>query len=274
MIRLLAARRIALTFIVACVAIAFLVPASPAASQTPATHTRRADKPTIVLVHGAFEDGTSWQQVVAGLQRRQYDVIAVQMPLTSLGADVEVTKRVIDAQAGPVVVVGHSWGGAVITDAAADNARVKALVYIAAFAPDAREVVGAYNDKYPSRFGSALKVDAAGYLTVDPAQFHELFAKDVPVNQVRIAAATQKPIISTAFGEAVSRAAWRSIPSWYLVTLEDQAIHPDLQRFYAERMKAKTIEVKSSHAVIASHADDVVRLIEDAARSLRSVSQK
>jgi pimeloyl-ACP methyl ester carboxylesterase len=227
-----------------------------------------------VLLHGAFEDGSAWQQVIAALQRDEYEVVAVQLPLTSIAADVQTAKRVIDAQDGPVVVVGHSWGGAVMTDAAAGNERVKALVYIAAFAPDAREVVAAYNDKYPSRLGSALRTDPAGYVTVDPAQFHELFAKDVDPSLVRIAAATQKPIIGTAFGESVVHAAWRNVPSWYLITLEDQAIHPNLQRFYAERMKAKTTEIKSSHAVIASHADEVARLIEEAAGSIRSDSEK
>jgi pimeloyl-ACP methyl ester carboxylesterase len=223
-------------------------------------------KPTIVLVHGAFEDGTAWQHVISILQRDRYNVVAVQAPLTSLAADVQATKRVLDAQDGPVVVVGHSWGGAVITDAAAGDPRVKALVYIAAFAPDANEAVTAFNDKYPTRLGSALKPDSAGYLSVDPAQFHELFARDVPAAQARIAAATQKPILGSALGDSVVQAAWRSVPAWYLITLEDQAIQPDLQRFYAERMKAKTREFKSSHLVIVSHAAEVARLIEEAAR--------
>jgi pimeloyl-ACP methyl ester carboxylesterase len=224
-------------------------------------------KPTIILVHGAFEDGSAWQRVVAGLQREHYNVIAAQLPLSSLAADVQATKRVVESQTGPVVLVGHSWGGAVITDAAAGNPRVKALVYVAAFAPDAHEVVTAYGEKYPSRLNSALRPDSAGFLTVDPAQFRELFASDVPAAEAQIAAATQKPMSAKAFGDAVDQAAWKSIPAWYVLTLDDQAIHPDLQRFYAERMHANTTPIKSSHAVIVSHAAEVSHVIVEAART-------
>jgi len=234
------------------------------ADQGPAT---AGAGPTIVLVHGAFEDGSAWQRVVAGLQREHYNVIAAQLPLSSLAADVQATRRVVDAQTGPVVLVGHSWGGAVITDAAAGNPRVKALVYVAAFAPDAHEVVTAYSDKYPSRLNSALRPDSSGYLTVDPEQFQELFASDVPAAEAQIAAATQKPMFAKAFGDAVDQAAWKSIPAYYVLTLDDQAIHPDLQRFYAERMHAKTTPIKSSHAVIVSHAAEVSHVIVEAART-------
>jgi pimeloyl-ACP methyl ester carboxylesterase len=224
-------------------------------------------KPTIILVHGAFEDGSAWQRVISNLQREHYNVVAVQLPLSSLAADAQATKRVVDAHSGPVVLVGHSWGGAVITDAAAGNPRVKALVYVAAFAPDAHEVVTAYGDKYPSRLNSALRPDSAGYVTVDPAKFQELFASDVPTAEAQVVAATQKPMSAKAFGDAVDQAAWRSIPAFYVLTLDDQAIHPDLQRFYAERMHAKTTPIKSSHAVIASHASEVSHVIVEAART-------
>lgn len=228
--------------------------------------------PTIILVHGAFEDGSVWQRVIAGLQREHYNVVAAQLPLSSLAADVQATKRVVESQTGPFVLVGHSWGGAVITDAAAGNPRVKALVYVAAFAPDAHEVVTAYGDKYPSRLNAALRPDSAGYLTVDPTKFQELFASDVPAAEAQIAAATQKPMFAKAFGDAVEQAAWKSIPAFYVLTLDDQAIHPDLQRFYAERMRAKTTSIKSSHAVIVSHAAEVTRVIVEAARIARPVS--
>jgi pimeloyl-ACP methyl ester carboxylesterase len=225
--------------------------------------------PTIILVHGAFEDGSAWQRVIVGLQREHYNVVAAQLPLSSLADDVQATRRVVDAQTGPVVLVGHSWGGAVITDAAAGNPRVKALVYVAAFAPDAHEVVTAYGEKYPSRLNSARRPDSAGYLTVDPAKFQELFAADVPAAEAQVAAATQKPMSAKAFGDAVDQAAWKSIPAYYVLTLDDQAIHPDLQRFYADRMHAKTTPIKSSHAVIASHAAEVARVIGEAAGSAR-----
>jgi pimeloyl-ACP methyl ester carboxylesterase len=222
-------------------------------------------KPTIVLVHGAFADGSSWAKVIPILEGDGYTAIGVQNPLTSLADDVAATKRVIDAQRGPVVVVGHSYGGAVITGAAAGNRNVKALVYIAAFAPDANEPVAAFGDKYPTRLGSALRTDQAGYVSVDRAQFHELFAKDAPPAETRIAAATQKPIVGKAFGDSVVEAAWKSVPAWYLVTLDDQAIHPDLQRFYARRIGATTTEIKSSHAAFLSHPKEVAKVIEAAA---------
>src|SRR5438876_6817097 len=146
--------------------------AAPAASAAPA-------KPTIVLVHGAFADGSSWSKVIPILQRDGYTVIAVQNPLTSLAADVETTKRVIDAQTGPVVLVGHSYGGAVITQAAAGSANVKALVYVAAFAPEVGEPIGAFGERYPTQLGTGFRPDKAGFLYIDPARFHELFAADV-----------------------------------------------------------------------------------------------
>ena len=222
-------------------------------------------KPTIVLVHGAFADGTGWQRVIPILQRDGYEVIAVQNPLASLAGDVETTKRVIDAQKGPVVLVGHSYGGAVITGAAAGSPNVKALVYLAAFAPEAGEPVGAFGEKYPVDLNSALKPDSAGFLYVDRARFRELFCADVPATEARVAAATQKPIHNSAFGASVPQAAWKNIPSWYLVSQDDRAINPELERFYAKRMNAKTSEVKASHVAFISHPEVVARLIEQAA---------
>src|ERR1041384_5347376 len=143
-------------------------------------------KPTIVLVHGAFADASGWSKVIAILQRDGYNVIAVQNPLTSLAADVETTKRVGAAQPGPVVLVGHSYGGAVITAAAAGSPSVKALVFIAAFAPDSGEPIGAFGEKYPAPLGAALKADAAGFLWVDTAKFRDVFAADLPVSEARI----------------------------------------------------------------------------------------
>ena len=221
--------------------------------------------PTIVLVHGAFADGSSWSKVIPILQHDGYTVIAVQNPLTSLAADVETTKRVIDGQAGPVVVVGHSYGGAVITQAAAGSANVKALVYVAAFAPEVGEPIGAFGQQYPAPLGAALKQDPSGFLYIDPAKFHEVFAADLPVAETNVAAAVQKPIIGSVFGASVTEAAWKTIPSWYLVSQDDKAINPDLERFYAKRMKATTTEVKASHVAFLSHPAVVVRLIEQAA---------
>jgi pimeloyl-ACP methyl ester carboxylesterase len=222
-------------------------------------------KPTIVLVHGAFADGSAWSKVIPILQRDGYNVIAVQNPLTSLATDVETTKRVVAAQPGPVVLVGHSYGGAVITGAAAGSPNVKALVFIAAFAPDSGEPIGAFGEKYPAPLGAALRPDKAGFLYIDPAQFHTVFAADLPVAETRVMAATQKPIIGNVFGATVDQATWRTIPSWYLVAQDDRAINPDLERFYAKRMGARTTEIKSSHVPFLSHPVVVARLIEQAA---------
>ena len=224
-----------------------------------------AAKPTIVLVHGAFADGSSWSKVIPILQHDGYTVIAVQNPLTSLDADVETTKRALAMQTGPVVLVGHSYGGAVITQAAAGNANVKALVYVAAFAPEVGEPIGAFGQQYPAPLGAALKQDPSGFLYIDPAKFHEVFAADLPVAETNVAAAVQKPIIGSVFGASVTEAAWKTIPSWYLVSQDDKAINPDLERFYAKRMKAKTTEVKASHVAFLSHPAVVARVIEEAA---------
>jgi len=238
--------------------------ATPSFAGTPA-----ADKPAIVLVHGAFADGSGWQHIIPLLEHDGYYVIAVQNPLTSLTDDIATTKRVIDAQKGNVVVVGHSYGGAVITGAAAGNPNVKALVYLAAFAPEAGEPIGAFGEKYPAPLGSSLRPDAAGFLYIDRATFHDVFAKDVNADEARIMAATQKPLNSAIFGASVPTPAWKTIPSWYLVSQEDRAINPDLERFYANRMKAQTSEVKASHVAFISHPVEVVQFIEKAANSIK-----
>jgi pimeloyl-ACP methyl ester carboxylesterase len=227
-----------------------------------------AQTPTIVLVHGAFADATSFQELIQLLQQQHYRVIAVQNTLTSLDADVATTRRLLEAQHGPLVVVGHSYGGAVITGAAAANPNVKALVYIAAFAPDAGEPVAALQGKYsPPALSTALVPDAAGFLYVDTAKFRDVVAADVPVRLTRIAAATQKPVSNSVFAASTPQAAWHTIPSWYLVATEDHAINPDLERFYAKRMKAHTTEVKSSHIMYIAHPEAVAKVIEEAAKA-------
>lgn len=256
-----------LTF-AAIIAIALVVGAADYSSA--ASSKEAADvsvKPTIVLVHGAFADGTGWQHVILILQMDGYNVVAVQNPLTSLAADVETTKRVIEAQKGSVVAVGHSYGGAVITGAAAGNPNVKALVYIAAFAPDAGEAIGALTGKYPNKFSEALRPDSAGFVTIDRAAFRNIFAQDVSVRDAGVMAAAQKPIIGNVFASSVPQAAWRNIPSWYMVAKSDRAINPELERFYAKRMRATTREIEASHVPFISRPREVARLIEEAALS-------
>jgi pimeloyl-ACP methyl ester carboxylesterase len=183
-------------------------------------------KPTIVLVHGAFADGSSWPKVIPILENDGYMVIAVQNPLTSLADDVATTKRVTEAQKGPVVAVGHSYGGAVITAAAAGSANVKALVYVAAFAPDAEEVLEAPGKKFAApALSPALVPDAAGFLYIDRAKFRDAFCKDVPAADARVMAATQKPVNGSVFTAAVPGGAWKTIPSWYIVASDDRAIN-------------------------------------------------
>jgi len=226
-----------------------------------------AQKPVVVLVHGAFADGSAWSKVIPILQGDGYMVTAVQIPLSSLSDDVAATQRVLHGQTGPVVLVGHSWGGAVITAAAAGNKNVKSLVYVAAFAPEAGEVVTAPAANFPPpELNSVLKPDEAGFVYIDRARFHDAFARDLPEADTRIMAATQKPINGKSFGETVPAAAWKTIPSWYIVSTEDHAINPDLERYYAKRIGATTIEIKASHVPFLSHPKEVARVIEAAAK--------
>ena len=220
---------------------------------------------TIILVHGAFADGSGWGNVIPLLEKRGFEVIAVQNPLTSFADDVATTRRVIDAQAGSVILVGHSYGGAVITTAALDRKNVKALVYVAAFGPDEGENLQKLLEEYPSKIGSALVPDAAGFLYIDRKKFAEVFAADVSERDLSILAAAQKPINSQTFGQKYETPAWKSIPSWYLVANEDQAINPALQRIFAERMRATTREVKSSHVPFVSNPETVTGIIAEAA---------
>jgi len=218
--------------------------------------------PAIVLVHGAFADASGWDAVILSLQRKGYFVTAVQIPLRAYDEDVAITRRVIEAQQGPVVVVGHSYGGAVITSAAAMNPNVKGLVYVAAFAPDGGEPIGAFNEKYPSALGAALRPDSAGFLYIDRAKFRDVFAKDLSESQTRVMAATQKPLNGSVFAASPSVAAWHTVPTWYVVAQEDRAINPNLERYFAARMKANTTEVKASHVVFMSHPEAIVGVID------------
>ena len=222
---------------------------------------------TVVLVHGAFADGSSWGNVIPLLEEAGYDVIAVQNPLTSFADDVATTRRVIDAQPGSVVLVGHSYGGAVITKAAVEASNVRALVYVAAFAPDAGENLQALLEKYPSKIGAALVPDAAGFLYVDRAKFAEVFAADVSKRELSVLSAAQKPVNSQTFGQVYETPAWREKVSWYLIATDDQAINPALQRVFAERMNATSREVKSSHVPFVSNPTAVADIIKNAAEA-------
>ena len=223
-----------------------------------------ADKPSVVLVHGAFADGSDWAKVIPLLQAKGVRVTAVQNPLTSLDDDVAAARRAIDAAPGKVVLVGHSWGGTVITQAGA-NDKVAGLVYIAAFAPDVGQAVGELGKAYPAPVGlTHLVPDAAGFLRLSDEGMSKHFAQDLPATQTAVMAATQGPIAGKAFGEKVSVAAWKSKPSWYLVAGNDHMIQPALQRDFAKQIGAHVSEVKSSHVPQQSAPAQVAATILDA----------
>jgi pimeloyl-ACP methyl ester carboxylesterase len=230
--------------------------------------TENAATPSIVLVHGAFADGGSWSRVIPMLEDSGCRVTAIQIPLTSLREDVATARRAIEAQRGPVVLVGHGYGGAVITAAAVDARNVKALVYVAAFAPDAGEHLQALLMAHPSKLSTALASDSAGFLTIDRAKFGEVFAADVSERERRVLAAVQKPIHGDILTHVFGPPAWRHVPSWYLVATEDQAIEPGLQRMFAARMDATSREVKTSHAPFASNPVAVDGIIQAALASI------
>jgi pimeloyl-ACP methyl ester carboxylesterase len=225
----------------------------------------------IVLVHGAFADGSSWARVIPILQAQGYNVTAVQNPLTSLADDVAATQRAIARQDGSVILVGHSWAGVVITEAGMDP-KVVGLVYVAAFAPDQGEQVGELGKKYPAPPAlAAPQVDKQGFLTLSADAFKK-FGSDLPEGEALVAAATQGPIAASAFAAQVSAAAWKTKPSWYIVSTLDQAIAPDEERFFAKRMKATTTELKASHVPMLSQPKAVAAVIMDAAAKAATAS--
>jgi pimeloyl-ACP methyl ester carboxylesterase len=245
--------------------------AQAAYHRPPVAVAKPAAKPAIVLVHGAFANASGWDAVIRILQAQGYEVSAVENPLSSYEADVETTKRLIDAQKGPTVVVAHSYGGAVMT-AAATSPNVKALVYLAAFANDVNEPLGALLEKYPSKALTAFVPDSAGFLTIDRAKFHDVFAQDIPLAETTVMAVTQKPLSRSAFKATTTFAAWRSVPSWFVVAQHDNVINPDLERFFAKRMGATTTEIISSHVVFMSHPKEVAAVIEAAARAVSTTT--
>jgi pimeloyl-ACP methyl ester carboxylesterase len=221
----------------------------------------------IVLVHGAWADGSGWKGVYDILVKDGYNVSIVQEPETSFKEDVAATKRIIAQQDGPCILVGHSYGGAVITEAGTDSS-VVGLVYIAAHMPDAGENEADDGKRFPSDLSksTAIKKTADGFTYLDPAQFHEYFAADLSAEQAAFMARSQVLNLAESFKAVITTAAWRSKPSWMLVAGKDRAINPDLERWYAERAKSHKVEVPgASHAVYVSRPREVAALIEKAA---------
>ncbi|MDJ1467660.1 alpha/beta hydrolase [Xanthocytophaga flava] len=219
----------------------------------------------IILVHGAFADGSGWKAVYDILTKKGYNVSIVQNPLTSLTDDVNATNSVINAQEGPVILVGHSWGGTVITQAGI-NPKVVGLVYVSAFIPDSGESTAQWvSAAPPSPEAGFTKPDQFGFVYFDPAKFHGGFAGDLPKAQSDFMCASQVPIIGKCFGEVVEQAAWKTKPSYGIVSTEDKALNPNTQRTMYKRAHAKITELKGSHVVFVSQAQAVANVIMAAA---------
>jgi pimeloyl-ACP methyl ester carboxylesterase len=232
-----------------------------AAAQTNAAQRAR----NIVIVHGAWADGSSWSKVIPLLQAAGLHVVAVQNPLSSLADDVAATKRAIALQDGPVLLVGHSYGGVVITEAGNDP-KVVGLVYVAALAPSDGESVASITKPFPpAPLGSEVRPDADGFLTVTPKGIAEDFAQDLPDHEKQLLTATQGPTAGAVFGATITTAAWKTKPSWCVIASSDRAVSPELEKAEAAAMKATSITVPSSHVPMLSHPKEVADLIEQAA---------
>lgn len=257
-------RRMVTAMIIACAAMMYTHPLQAQEAANTVNPIRN-----IVLVHGAFADGSNWSEVIVRLQAKGYHITAVQNPLTSLADDVAAARRVLARQDGPTILVGHSWGGAVITEAGAEP-NVAGLVYVSALAPDAGESVMDLQQHGPASPGMAgAKPDARGFLWFDTDAFRDALAADVTVERAGVLASVQQPIAAASFGEKLTAAAWHDKPVWYVLSERDKALSPVLQRWMADRIKARTIAVPSSHMSLVSHAKEVADLIDQAARSPR-----
>jgi pimeloyl-ACP methyl ester carboxylesterase len=224
--------------------------------------------PNIILVHGAWADGSCWSAVIEQLQTKDYKVTAPQFPLTSLAADVARLRQVLTLQDGPTIVVGHSYGGQIMTALGADAPNAVSLVYIAAFGLERGESLGALLSQGPTP--PALQhqfVDNLGFAWLAEDDFVNHFAADVDRVKAKVMYAVQQPLSTSAFGDVMGVPAWRALPSWYLVARNDEAIPPDAERFFAKRMGATTVEVPSSHVAMVSHPHEVVQLTEAAAKA-------
>jgi pimeloyl-ACP methyl ester carboxylesterase len=227
-------------------------------------------KTNVALVHGAWADGSSWSRVIPLLQAKGLNVVAAQLPLTSIDADVAITKNLLAALSGPVVLVGHSYGGVVISRAANGMPNVKALVYIAAFALDEGESIEGLGKQGPAPAGAAAVCppDANGFLWIDRDGFAKAFAADVDPVEARVMAAVQKPLSVNSFTGKSGPPAWKHLPSWYMVATNDQMIPPEAEELMAKRMGATLRKAASSHAAMVSHPKEVADLIALAVQSI------
>ena len=227
----------------------------------------RSTKLTIVFVHGLWADGSSWSKVINPLVNKGYKVISVQNPTTSLEEDVAATKRAVDRADGDVILVGHSWGGFVITEAGADP-RVKALVFIAAFASDKGETVASLGESVAPTILSSFTQNAKGYVTLSREGVAKAFAGDLSPKEQDVVYAVQQPAFQKVFSDVGVNAAWKTKPSWYVVASEDKAINPELEKRMAKRANAKTTILKTSHVAMLSKPNEVLGVILDATKSI------
>jgi pimeloyl-ACP methyl ester carboxylesterase len=240
-----------------------------AQAQQPGSHQAIEPVKNVVLVHGAFVDASSWNDVIVRLQAKGYQVNAVQNPLTSLEDDVQATRRVLARVTGPTILVGYSWGGMPITEAGADS-KVVGLVYVAALAPDAGESARQLLERLPEQAAmpgqKSVQVDAEGLYWIDPTSYHFALAHDSSKARTRVMAVSQLPMPVKAFDDKAGVAAWRQKPTWYAISANDKIVSPVLQRWMAERMGSTVISLPSGHASILSHPARIAALIEGAAR--------
>jgi pimeloyl-ACP methyl ester carboxylesterase len=258
------AGRVVLAGAAACAAI--IAASGPAAyAEAPAGQTVN----NVVLVHGAWADGSSWGAVIERLQKAKYHVTAVQLPLESLDKDVAKVREVLALQTGPTLLVAHSYGGAVVTQLGTNAPNVVGIVYESAFAPAEGETLKAITGATPAPPGAvAIRPDKSGFLWLDPDGLVKYFASDVAPGKARVMAATQKPISAAAFGgeQKFGPPAWKSLPTWYLVSEKDQMIPPAAQHMFAQRMGATVSSIAGSHVLMVSHPDEVAALIIKASR--------
>lgn len=225
--------------------------------------------PNIVLVHGAWADGSSWSKVIAPLQAAGYNVVAPQFPLTSLEDNVAKLHQVLSTLTGPVILAGHSYGGQIITAGGTDQPNVVGLVYVAAFGLDEGESIGALLQQAPPGVAlQHLQIDGMGFAWLGQDDFVNHFAADVDPVEAKVMWAVQQPASVTLFDDVMGVPAWKSLPSWYMVATNDEAIPPDAERLFAGRMGATTVEIESSHVPMVSQPDEVVSLIEAAVEAV------
>jgi len=225
-------------------------------------------KPSIVLVHGFWGGAAHWSKVIIQLARMGYESLhAVENPLSSLANDAERTRKMVAQQKGPVLLVGHSYGGAVITEVGT-HANVIGLVYVAAFAPDAGESLAMLSQGYDAPGGANVAPDSDGFLWIDPKKYHESFCQDLPADEALVMAVTQKAPLGSTFGDKVTTAAWKAKPSWYQISSNDRMIAPENEKRMADRIGAKrVITLPTGHASLAARPNEVSSLIDEAAKA-------